>query len=90
MISGRSARQTGPNRLEPTFVIFFGNNGKQTCGKRWPSVSSRLAFHQEKFDIVLDNGVWLVWFTKESGSITGGFKSGIFDGNAPELKREEG
>jgi len=87
MAPGRSAGYAGPDRLKPLLVIFIGYYGQNTrCNGRF-SIAPVLAFHQNVFNVILDNAVRFIRFTKEPAAISICFIPGIGD-LVPDDRRE--
>lgn len=58
-----------PNLLEPTVKICFTDSAFFPLLIGWFPVSSRFALHQDELNIVFNNGIWFVGFSKKLGSV---------------------
>lgn len=47
-------------------MFFFGETRRVALLFRWLTVPAGLAQHQNKFDIVFDDGIGLVWFAEKA------------------------
>ena len=63
---GRSTGETRPDLLTPLFVVLFGDGAENWRRDLGRSVSARLALHQDKLDVVLNDRVRFVWLPEEA------------------------
>ena len=69
MLLRRSAGYSRPDLLEPLGMILRGN---ETENFRWnvgSTIATRFAFHEDEFDIVLDDGVGFVRFAQKAPAV---------------------
>jgi len=61
------SRGTGdiPNLLKPAVEVFFADSAFFSLFNRWFSVAAGFALHQNKLNIVLDDGIRFVWLPEE-------------------------
>ncbi len=62
----RLTGQARPYLLKPTLIIFCPNYAEQFRGCIWFSITTRLSQHQNELDVILDDRVWLVWFSEKT------------------------
>ena len=55
----------GPELLKPFIEFVLGNHAQAALFLGRLAVAARLALHEDEFDVVLDDGVWLVGFAEE-------------------------
>src|SRR2546426_135887 len=77
MASGR-ASQTRPDLLEPLLVVFRGNDAQYPGRYIGSAVAARFAFHQNEFNVVLDDRVRLIRLAEKARSVFD-FVNGIGD-----------
>lgn len=65
MILRRSTGQL-PDLLEPLPVLIFRNRAEHAHTGAGAPVAARFPFHQQVLDVMLDDSVGLVWFTKKA------------------------
>ncbi len=70
---GRSTGQSCPYLLKPYPVILGRDHAQNPGRKRRTAVTAGLAFHEDEFDVVLDNAVRLIRFAEEAAAIPARF-----------------
>ena len=54
-----------PDLLKPPVKFLFTDLAGVSLGDARLSIPSRFALHEDKFHVILDNRIWLIWFTQE-------------------------
>src|SRR5436190_20560916 len=57
-----------PELLKPFVEFVLWHHAQLALFICWLAVSTRLPLHEDEFDVVLDNGVGLVWFSEKFGT----------------------
>jgi hypothetical protein len=68
MLLGRGTGDI-PYLLKPAVKVFFADSAFFSLLNRGFSVASGFALHQDKLNIVLDDGIRFVWLSKEFGTV---------------------
>src|ERR1017187_7240734 len=79
MIFGGCTRDAFPNLLKPSLVVCVGNNAQDSRGQIRGAIAARPPLHQDEFNVVLDDGIRLIWLAQKAGAVTGRFKLGVRD-----------
>src|SRR3990170_6775454 len=69
MVSRGGPCKTRPNLLEPFLVLLRWNNREDSCSKVRFSISPRLAFHQNKLNVVLHDSVRLIRLPEKAAPV---------------------
>src|SRR6266852_9024346 len=89
MVSSGGAGDAGPHLLKPLLVILGGDYAEHASGQGRRAIAARLPFHQDEFDVVLDDRIGLVRFSEKTTSVARRFINRV--GNlVPDDRRKIG
>src|SRR6185437_9927955 len=69
MMARRSSGDSRPDLLKPLLIILSGNYAQHPSRNIGSSVTAGFALHEDEFDVILNNGIRLVGFSKKAGAI---------------------